>query len=102
MLTQQILGTILICLPIIYVVCSYNQNNSIKDKFVIRTTDISFAVEKNVGKLYLTIECENLSNQVIHCFANLEKSNVEIKTKETAASLTQDKDELHTVKHTLL
>ena len=36
MLTQQVLGVILISLPILYLIYRYNHNNSIKNKLFIR------------------------------------------------------------------
>lgn len=99
MLTQQIIGALLISVPLIYHIYTYEESISIKDKFVIRTTHIRLTMEEDVEKLYLILECENLSNQLIRCFANLEKSFVEVKVQNGAASLTQHRDELTTIKH---
>lgn len=116
MLTEQLLGTILLSVPIIYLMYCYIQNNSIKDKFVIRSSRITqgeeklpliseyeyfsdHVIEKNYEKLYLILECENYSNQLIQCFADLEKSFIEIKSINSDSSLSGHKDKLRTIKH---
>lgn len=98
LLTQQIIGSILVSIPTLYLIYMYNQSNAIAGKFLIDSSDVNFVIEDQKGKLYLIIECHNISNQVIQYSANLEKSFIEIKTANSHATLSRDKDNVCAIK----